>query len=126
MGRTTRVEWAARIARWRESGKSASRFVAEIGVPTRTLSWWKWRLASMAAASSPKRALVRRSAAPITKTPTTKAPTAISPLTFVEMSAVVESDRLEVVLPSSVRVRVRPGFDGATLGRLLDVLEARR
>ena len=121
MGRTTRVEWAARIARWRNSGKSVSQFAAEIGVRTRTLSWWKWRLASMAAVSSPKRALVRRSAAPVTKTPA-----AISPLTFVEMSAVVESDRLEVVLPSTIRVRVRPGFDGATLARLLDVLEARR
>ena len=120
MARTTRVEWAARIARWKDSGKSASQFAAEIGVRTRTLSWWKWRLASTTAASPPKRALVRRPAAPVTKAPP------ISPLTFVEMSAVVEHDRLEVVLPSSVRVRVRPGFDGATLARLLDVLEARR
>jgi hypothetical protein len=52
--------------------------------------------------------------------------TAISPLTFVEMTAAPETDRLEVVLASSVRIRVRPGFDSATLGRLLDVLEARR
>jgi hypothetical protein len=42
------------------------------------------------------------------------------------MTAAVDVDRLEVVLPSGVRIRVRPGFDADTLGRLLDVLEARR
>jgi hypothetical protein len=52
--------------------------------------------------------------------------TTISPLTFVEMSDPIEGEALEVVLPSRVRIRVRPGFDVATLGRLLDVLEARR
>jgi hypothetical protein len=47
-------------------------------------------------------------------------------LTFVEMTAAVVATPLEVVLPSTLRVRVPIGFDDATLGRLLDVLEARR
>jgi hypothetical protein len=64
---------------------------------------------------------VRRTRAPIAKRPT-----AITPLTFVEMPAGMEAEPLEVVLPSSVRIRVRPGFDSPTLGRLLDVLESRR
>ncbi len=51
---------------------------------------------------------------------------AVTPLTFVEMTAPVVSDALEVILPTSVRVCVRPGFDDATLARLLDVLERRR
>jgi hypothetical protein len=42
------------------------------------------------------------------------------------MTAPVTVDKLEVVLPSTIRVCVRPGFDAATLGRLLDVLEQRR
>jgi hypothetical protein len=42
------------------------------------------------------------------------------------MTAPAALDKLEVVLPSMVRICVRPGFDAATLGRLLDVLEQRR
>jgi hypothetical protein len=38
----------------------------------------------------------------------------------------IDTDRLEVVLASSVRIRVRPGFDSTTLGRLLEVLEPKR
>ena len=51
---------------------------------------------------------------------------AITPMTFVEMSAPISTDALEVILPTTVRVCVRPGFDDKTLGRLLDVLEQRR
>ena len=122
MGRSTREEWATRVARWKDSGLTATEFASEVGVSAHSLSWWKWRLTSPARAERPKRALARRAPQPMGG-PTA---TAISPLTFVEMTAAPETDRLEVVLPSSVRIRVRPGFDGATLGRLLDVLEARR
>lgn len=121
MSRSTREEWAARVARWRASGLTATKFASEVGISARSLSWWKWRLASKPGSDSPKRALARRIPRPIAPPATT-----ISPLTFVEMSAVSETDRLEVVLPSRVRIRVRPGFDASTLGRLLDVLEARR
>lgn len=37
-----------------------------------------------------------------------------------------DGDLLEVVLPSKLFVRVRPGFDGAALSALLDLLERRR
>lgn len=121
MGRSTREEWAARVARWKDSALTATEFATEIGVSAHSLSWWKWRLASTARSDPPKRALARRTTLPIAR----PLP-AISPLTFVEMTASTETDPLEVVLPSEVRIRVRPGFDAATLGRLLDVLEARR
>jgi hypothetical protein len=116
MDRTTREEWAARIARWKDSGLTAAEFASEIGVRARTLSWWKWRLSSKKQ-ESPKGA--RRAAGSLGKA------TRISPLTFVEMTA-IDTDRLEVVLASSVRIRVRPGFDSTTLGRLLEVLEPKR
>ena len=54
----------------------------------------------------------------------TKTTTSISPLTFVEMTP-VSVNALEVVLPTELRIRVRPGFDDATLKRLLDLLERR-
>jgi hypothetical protein len=44
----------------------------------------------------------------------------------VEMTGPVQGTAVEVVLPSGVRIQVRPGFDSGTLGRLLDVLEGRR
>jgi hypothetical protein len=124
MGRSTREEWAARVTRWKESGLTAAQFASEIGVKPGTLKWWSWQLHAKTASSAPTRALAKRAAAPITKT--TKTATTITPLTFVEMTAAIETDRLEVVLPSSVRIRVRPGFDSTTLSRLLDVLEPRR
>lgn len=125
MKRSTREDWAGRVAKWDESGLSLKKFAGETGLNARSLSWWKWHLARKTAQtpapSRAKRALARRPTAPIAKVPTT-----ISPLTFVEMTSVIAAEPLKVVLPSSVRIRVRPGFDGTTLGRLLDVLETRR
>ena len=120
MGRSTREEWAARVAQWKSSGRTAAEFASEVGVSARSLSWWKWQLESTTRSGSPKRARARQQPELIEK------PTTISPLTFVEMPPAIEADRLEVVLASSVRIRVRPGFDSATLERVLDVLEARR
>jgi transposase len=118
MRRATREEWAARVARWKDSGLTAAAFGAQEGISPGGLTWWKWRLAS----KESKRALAQRSVKVASKAETAR----ISPLTFVEMTATMHGAALEVVLPSSIRVQVRPGFDGATLGRLLDVLGARR
>ncbi len=41
-------------------------------------------------------------------------------------AAAVAPEPLEVVLPSSIRIRVPAGFDPRSLGRLLEVLDARR
>jgi hypothetical protein len=48
-------------------------------------------------------------------------------MTFVEMPATAAvPEAIEVVLPSSVRLRVPAAFDASSLGRLLEVLDARR
>lgn len=120
MERRAREVWAERVAKLTESGLTLREFASQLGINHRSLSWWKWQLASKAPDTAPKRTRRRQAPAPIAKA------TTISPLTFVEMTATTETDGLEVVLPSSVRIRVRRGFDAATLGRLLDVLEARR
>jgi len=49
-----------------------------------------------------------------------------SPLTFLEMTPPAQSEALEIVLPTGVRIRVPSDFDAAALGRLLGVLEPRR
>ena len=121
MDRATRETWTARVERWKDSGLSAAEFAEEIGVNPYTLKWWKWHLGATTSPTTSRRALVRRSSASMAK-----AKPVISPLTFVEMTAAIASEPLEVVLPSTVRVRVPRGFDTTTLVRLLDVLEARR
>jgi transposase len=122
MARSTREQWAERVARWRESGLPAAKFASDIGVSARSLTWWKWRLGSSrrAAALAPRKSSIRRESI------TTSGIGKSAPLTFVEMAATIETDQLEVVLASSIRIRVRPGFDPATLRRVLGVLEARR
>ncbi len=120
MDRESRETWAKRVERWRDSGLTAAEYAAEIGVKSHTLSWWKWRLSSGGA----KRVVARRRPRRTPNAPMKTA--AVSPLTFVEMTPSERPEALEVVLPTSIRVRVPRDFDPATLGRLLGVLEQRR
>jgi len=116
-----REQWAKRVERWKDSGLTAKEFAAETGINAQSLSWWRWHLSKGAEEPRPRRRRRSQGATgEITRSP------ALSPMTFVEMTAPAALDKLEVVLPSTIRVCVRPGFDAATLGRLLDVLEQRR
>lgn len=120
MDPAVRETWAKRVERWKDSGLSAKEFAAETGLNARSLSWWRWRLAGgEPTKSSRKRTRPSKRPAKITKA----APT---PLSFVELTAAVVREPLEIVLPTTLRVRVPIGFDDATLVRLLDVLERRR
>ena len=113
MERADRATWAKRVERWKDSGLSAAQFATELGVTPKALSWWKWQLSKGdAKATAVKRK--RRSAE-----------TALSPLSFVEMSAPLRGEPIEIVLPSGLRIRVPVDFDLASLGRLVGVLEAR-
>lgn len=113
MDRESRETWAKRVERWKDSGLTAKEFAAELGINAHSLTWWRWRLSSPAAASKP-RSRVRR----VTKEP--------APVTFVEVPAPTAAEALEVVLPSSIRIRVPAAFDAGSLGRLLEVLGAHR
>jgi hypothetical protein len=115
MDRTRREEWAKRVERWKDSELSAKEFAAELGISARSLTWWKWRLGSLASA---KQAPDGRASAAIARR------SRLSPLTFVEMAA-VSGEPIEIALPSRICIRVRPGFDDATLRRVLDALERR-
>lgn len=113
----SRETWAKRVERWKDSGLTAKEYAAEVGISAQSLSWWKWRLSSPAAATPSVTASRRR-------TTRRASPDAGSPMTFVELPAAAP-EPFEVVLPSSLRVRVPPGFDAPALRRLLDVLVAR-
>jgi transposase len=114
-----RAMWAEYVERWKESGLSAKEFAAQSGINAQSLSWWKWRLAG-GEPKAKRRQPSKSRAMEVTKSP------ALSSLSFVEVKAAVMQESLEVVLASALRVRVPTGFDDATLGRLLDLLEKRR
>ena len=120
MGGTSRETWAKRVERWKDSGLTAKEYAAELDISAKSLVWWKWRLGSAVST----RSRVRRSPGSRLKA---AAAAPMSPMTFLEVTAAaIESEALEVVLKTGVRIRVRADFEDATLRRLLDVLEQRR
>ena len=119
MGRESRETWSKRVERWKDSGLTAKEFAAELGINAHSLTWWHWRLSSTRTSATKTRARTQRMASKVSSaTP--------APLTFVELSAAVAVEPLEVVLPSSLRIRVPSGFDAEALRRLLEVLDAHR
>lgn len=118
MAKTSREAWAKRVEWWKASGLTAAEFASRHGIAAASLKWWKWRLGSRGGEGAAKRqrsrSLARTAAA------------AISPLTFVEMTAAVRSEALELVFPNGLCIRVPAGFDAPALERLLDVLSKRR
>jgi hypothetical protein len=116
MARETREAWARRVERWQRSRLTAERFAAREDVNPRTLTFWKWKL-GRAARDTTVGAQNGRSGG--------------GGVAFVEMlraatTPAAPAAAFEVVLPDGYRVGVAPGFDGATLRALLDVLEGRR
>lgn len=107
MARTSRREWARRIAAWRKSGLSGAEFATRIQVKEGTLRHWKWLLAH-----EQRRAASSRAVQP----------------SFVEVAPVAirngEGDRFELVLGRDRRVLVPRGFDEGELRRLIAILEA--
>lgn len=93
-------QWRRRIDQWRSSGLSVRDFCARHGLST--ASFYNWR-----------RVLERRAA---------EHP-AFVPVQVVADATPEKADALEVVLLNGRTVRVAPGFDAATLRRLLAVLE---
>ena len=119
MERLSRETWAKRIERWKDSGLTAKEYAAELGIKAHTLSWWKWRLSSAVTPTPMATARARQATSK-------RMPTSATTLTFVEVPSAIAPEPLEVVLPSSIRIRVPAAFDAMALGRLLEVLDARR
>lgn len=108
MARETRATWAARVARWRDSGLPAAAFAARERINPRTLTYWRWRLRTDRTVTLPS---PRR------------------PAPFVEVVVPPPAREtpagLEIVLPAGYRVRVGEVVGAETLRTVLDVLEAR-
>lgn len=101
----TRVEWAERVERWERSGLSAEKFARREGYKPKQLYWWRWKL---------------RADRPSHPSPSslTEAPRFL-PVHVVTDASAVAPEPIEIALPNGRVVRVRPGFDPATLERVL-------
>ena len=95
-------QWRRWIGEWQTSGLSVRAFCQRRGLTV--ASFYAWR-----------RALQRRAAEKATFVPVQVLPDAVQ----------TQTSALEVLLPDGRTVRVAPGFDAATLRRLLAVLEGR-
>jgi hypothetical protein len=93
-------QWQRLIGEWRVSGLSVRAFCARRGLATTTFCAWR-------------RTLERRAAE--------KA--AFVPVQVVTDTIPATASALELVLADGLAVRVAPGFDEATLRRLLAVLQ---
>ena len=96
-------QWRRRIDQWRVSGLSVQAFCARHGLAPAT--FYNWR-----------RVLERRAA---------EQPVAFVPVQVAADAVPAQASALEVVLTDGRAVRIAPGFDAATLRRLLAVLEGR-
>ncbi|WP_437996738.1 IS66 family insertion sequence element accessory protein TnpB [Sorangium sp. So ce185] len=100
----TRAEWAERVQRWERSGLSAEQFAQREGYKAKQLYWWRWKLrADGASQPSP---------------PSVEAPRFL-PVHVVADTSPAATEPIEIALPNGRVVRVRPGFDPATLERVL-------
>ena len=102
--------WSDRVRRWKESGLTAAQFAAREGIPrAQALSWWAHHLSRSGKASKPAAAIkmVRVEAV------------------SVENATETRDGGVEIRC-GACRIEVRPGFDEATLRRVLVVMEAER
>jgi transposase len=120
MGQTSAEQRAKWVERWRDSGLTAKEFAAEAGVKATALYYWSSQL------SASQRANAEEQNENTTRAVRSRRPRA-APLRFVELpvAATTAPVMLELVL-GDVRVRVPPGFDEATLTRVVRALEAAR
>ena len=102
MARASREVWTKRVAQWKASGLTAAEFARRHKVVEGSLKWWSWQLGAAG-----------------------KKSTSPSPLTFVEMTAAVQREAIELVV-GAIQIRVPADFDETALGKVLDVLERRR
>ncbi len=116
----TRAEWSERVKRWKRSGLSGAEFAQREGLKAPQLYWWTWKLGASdpapAAADEPRFLPVRVVGSPAAASPRPEA-------ALVKPSSSWGSPvgLIEIVLPNGRLVRVPPGFDPATLERVLSI-----
>ena len=102
-----RRQWCTRVEAWRTSGQRLSTWAREQGISRDALEYWRRQFSDV---------VVReRTSGPLTLIPVSPATPVLSP------------SPIEIMLGTwpGLRLSLSPGFDAASLARILDVLEAR-
>lgn len=126
--RATRAEWFERVREWKASGQPAEAFAKRAKLSRRSLEWWAWKLGSEGEELEPKarsKSKARSKRQPRSKS-TPKSSAASGRVDFVELLAIPGAAAGVALRVSGVVVEVHRDFDSEVLGRVLDVLEARR
>jgi transposase len=105
----TRSEWIERVKRWDRSGLDAAEFAQRERLKLKQLQWWSWKL--RASESPPLSAEPRFLPVRVVTARSMPAEAPISATTT----------PIEIALGNGRVVRVRPGFDPATLERVLAI-----
>jgi hypothetical protein len=113
--------WRRRVARWRESGLDTATFAKRERINARTLTWWRWKLGAGRKKASKAARKVVGSSRPAGGRGEKEAPRFVE----LQLGAIVEAGRFEVVIGGGRRVVVPPDFDAGSLSKLLEVLEVR-
>jgi hypothetical protein len=110
------AHWREVLERWRRSGLTKTKFSRRERISPDVLAWWQ--------AEIHKRDQVRQHRAPAARPRPGGAPgySAFLPVRVIQPPPPPSTAALEVLASGRV-VRVRPGFDAETLGRLLATLE---
>ena len=105
-----RQQWRTKVEAWRTSGQRLSIWAREQGISRDALEYWKQQFSAEASVS-----VREKSNGPLTLIPVQPATPALS--TF----------PIEIMLDTrpGLRLSLSPGFDAASLARVLDVLETR-
>ena len=108
--------WEGCVSRWHKSGLSVREFCRREALSEPLFYSWRRELArrdvSDSPAARPPRQRMSQAAGFV-------------PVEIVAARQVGQRGAIEIVLPDSRRVRVRPGFDPATLEAVLEILERR-
>jgi hypothetical protein len=110
------AHWRGVLERWRQSGLPKTGFSRREGISPDVLAWWQAELQ--------RRDQVRRRSADRPRPSGAPEHPAFVPMHLIQPLPPPSSGALEVLAGGHV-VRVRPGFDAETLGRLLATLEGR-
>jgi hypothetical protein len=98
----TRAEWIKRVRQCERSGLEPADFARREGIKPKQLGWWRWRLRTSGDLA-------------------TQAEPEFLPVRVVTPAPAPVVTPIEIALPNGRLVRVQPGFDPATLERVLAI-----
>jgi len=109
--------WRKILEQWKQSGLSMADFCRREGLKDHTLSWWKRTLEER------DRAQQRESAKRAARAAAESARPSFVPVRVIEAAPRESISAVEIVTSRGHVVRLQPGFDAATLRRVLAALE---